>query len=63
MKLLIMFLSLDKQHSTNLFSHSYKFSTEYCEKFNVKEQIIGWKQVFTLEQAEILCTISCGGNN
>ena len=63
MKLLILFLCLDKQHSTNLFSNSYKYSSEYCEKLNVKEQIVGWKQVFTLEQVEISCNISCGGNH
>ena len=63
MKLLILFLCLDKQHSIYLFNHSYKCSYEYCEKLNMKEQIVGWKWVFILEQAEILCTISCGGNH
>ena len=43
MKLLILFCVLDKQHSIYLFNHLCKCSSEYCEKLNVKEQIVGWK--------------------
>ena len=41
MKLLILFLCLDKQNSTILFSHSYKYSSEYWGNLNVKEPIVG----------------------